>query len=47
MTANLLRLLQNLIRVGVVVEMDCKKDYLVKTGELITDWLKWLTLLAG
>ncbi len=47
MTANLLRRLQNLIRVGVVVEVDTQKGCRVKTGDLVTDWLKWITLRAG
>ncbi|WP_334468119.1 phage baseplate assembly protein V [Arsenophonus sp. PmNCSU2021_1] len=47
MTANLLHRLQNLIRVGVVVKVDSQKGCRVKTGDLVTDWLKWITLRAG
>lgn len=47
MTANLVHRLQNLIRVSVVVGVDSQKGYWVKSGDLITDWLKWLTLRAG
>ncbi|HGJ5877296.1 MAG TPA: phage baseplate assembly protein V [Arsenophonus sp.] len=47
MTANLVHRLQNLIRVSVVVGVDSQKGCWVKSGDLITDWLKWLTLRAG
>ncbi|CNI13242.1 phage-related baseplate assembly protein [Yersinia pekkanenii] len=41
-------LLRNLIRTGVVIEVDtdgalCR----VETGEIQTDWLNWLTRRAG
>lgn len=46
-SAQLLRLIRNLIRVGVVVDVDAKQGCRVKTGNLTTDWLNWLTLRAG
>jgi phage baseplate assembly protein V len=47
-TAELHRLLNNLIRVGTIEEIDhaagrCR----VKSGENLTDWLKWIELRAG
>ncbi|WP_067487084.1 phage baseplate assembly protein V [Dickeya sp. CSL RW240] len=42
------RLIQNLIRVGVVAEVDrARPGCRVKTGGLTTDWLPWLTSRAG
>nr|WP_314523522.1 phage baseplate assembly protein V [uncultured Lelliottia sp.] len=45
---DILRLLRNLIRSGVIVETDldvgrCR----VQTGGIVTDWLQWLTARAG
>lgn len=46
--AELYRLLLNIIRTGVVTEVNAE-DWLcrVQTGELETTWLNWLTLRAG
>ncbi|EKY3119556.1 phage baseplate assembly protein V [Cronobacter turicensis] len=46
--AELYRLLLNLIRNGVVIEVD-SENWLcrVQTGELQTTWLNWLTMRAG
>ncbi|CNK26433.1 phage baseplate assembly protein V [Yersinia enterocolitica] len=46
--SEILRLLRNLIRTGVVIDVDtdgalCR----VQTGEIQTDWLNWLTRRAG
>lgn len=44
----IMRLITNLIRTGVVTEVD-RENWLcrVKTGELETNWISWLTLRAG
>ena len=43
-----LRLLRNLIRTGVIVEVDLDNGRCrVQTGGIVTDWLQWLTSLAG
>ncbi|WP_077999412.1 phage baseplate assembly protein V [Edwardsiella tarda] len=44
----IMRLLTNLIRSGVVTDVD-RKQWLcrVRTGDLETDWISWLTLRAG
>lgn len=44
----IMRLITNLIRTGVVTEVD-RKNWLcrVKTGDLETNWISWLTLRAG
>ena len=44
----IMRLITNLIRTGVVTEVD-RENWLcrVKTGELETNWINWLTLRAG
>lgn len=48
MNAELIRLLENLLRVGVVVAVDEKSARVrVQSGELLTDWLRWNTLRAG
>ncbi|MEY0594277.1 phage baseplate assembly protein V [Providencia manganoxydans] len=47
MSADILRLINNLIRVGVVTAVDAKKGCRVQTGDLETDWLNWITLRAG
>lgn len=46
--AALKRALANLIRIGIVSEVDTVKGLCrVKMGELETDWLNWLTPRAG
>lgn len=46
--AALSRLLENLIRFGVIAAVQMKPPRVqVKTGELTTAWLPWLTLRAG
>ncbi|ENA1408373.1 TPA: phage baseplate assembly protein V [Escherichia coli] len=44
----IMRLITNLIRTGVVTEVD-RANWLcrVKTGDLETNWISWLTLRAG
>ncbi len=44
----IMRLITNLIRTGVVTEVD-RANWLcrVKTGDLETNWINWLTLRAG
>lgn len=44
----IMRLITNLIRTGVVTEVD-REHWLcrVKTGDLETNWINWLTLRAG
>ena len=44
----IMRLITNLIRTGVVTEVD-RENWLcrVQTGELVTNWISWLTLRAG
>lgn len=42
------RLLRNLIRTGVVIDVDAEGALCrVQTGEIQTDWLNWLTRRAG
>lgn len=42
------RLLRNMIRTGVIVEIDLDDGRCrVQTGGIITDWLQWLTARAG
>ncbi|WP_065388816.1 phage baseplate assembly protein V [Photorhabdus namnaonensis] len=44
----LLRLLRNLIRTGVVTEVDTTRGVCrIATGNLETDWRPWLTMRAG
>ncbi|NRN29202.1 phage baseplate assembly protein V [Photorhabdus heterorhabditis] len=44
----LLRLLRNLIRTGVVTEVDTQRGMCrIATGNLETDWRPWLTMRAG
>lgn len=44
----LMRIIANLIRTGTVTEVDADKWLCrVKTGDLETNWLNWLTLRAG
>ncbi|CNJ94023.1 baseplate assembly protein V [Yersinia mollaretii] len=46
--ADLKRLLANIIRIGIVSEVDLANGLCrVKIGNLETDWLNWLTLRAG
>lgn len=46
--AALSRMLENLIRLGVIAEVQMVPPRVkVKTGELITAWLPWLALRAG
>ncbi|AJC66900.1 phage baseplate assembly protein V [Dickeya zeae] len=48
MSAELMRLLENLLRVGVVTAVDLESWRVrVKSGELLTDWLRWNTSRAG
>lgn len=44
----IMRLITNLIRTGTVTEVD-RENWLcrVKTGELETNWINWLTYRAG
>lgn len=44
----IMRLITNLIRTGVVTEVD-RENWLcrVKTSDLETNWINWLTLRAG
>lgn len=44
----IMRLITNLIRTGTVTEVD-RENWLcrVKTGDLETNWINWLTLRAG
>lgn len=45
---DVLRLLRNMIRTGVVVEIDLDDGRCrVQTGGIVTDWLQWLTARAG
>jgi phage baseplate assembly protein gpV len=46
--AELARAVRDLIRIGVVSEIDTEQGLCrVQTGELMTDWLHWLTPRAG
>lgn len=46
--AELNRRLANIIRIGLVKEVDYEKARMrVKIGEFITDWLPWVTARAG
>ncbi|WP_227732914.1 phage baseplate assembly protein V [Yersinia proxima] len=46
--AGLTRLLANIIRIGIVSDVDLANGLCrVKIGNLETDWLNWLTLRAG
>lgn len=48
MNAELMRLIENLIRVGVVAEVDAAGvSVRVRSGELLTGWLRWQTQRAG
>ena len=46
--AELLRLIHNLIRLGTIAEVDHQAARVrVKSGDMLTTWLQWLTLRAG
>ncbi len=48
MSAELIRLLENILRVGVVIAVDEESWRVrVQSGELQTDWLRWNTPRAG
>lgn len=48
MNAELIRLLENILRVGVVIDVDEESWRVrVQSGELQTDWLRWNTTRAG
>lgn len=48
MNAELIRLLENILRVGVIFAVDEKSWCVrVKSGELKTDWLRWSAARAG
>lgn len=48
MNAELIRLLENILRVGVIIAVDEEKWCVrVQSGELQTDWLRWNTSRAG
>ena len=48
MNAELIRLLENILRVGVVIAVDEENWRVrVQSGELQTDWLRWNTTRAG
>ena len=45
---DLARLLRNLIRIGIVTEVDTERALCrIETGGISTDWLNWLTPRAG
>ncbi len=47
-TPDIFRLLHNLLRFGTIAAVDHQRAQCrVKTGELTTDWLNWVTLAAG
>ncbi|MAM57368.1 MAG: baseplate assembly protein [Salinicola sp.] len=46
--AELLRLIHNLVRLGTIAEVDHQAARVrVKSGDMLTTWLQWLTLRAG
>ncbi|WP_395461551.1 phage baseplate assembly protein V [Wolbachia endosymbiont (group A) of Therophilus tumidulus] len=46
--SELQRKLANIVRIGVVKEIDYEKAKVrVKIGEILTDWLPWITSKAG
>lgn len=46
--AELARLIENLVRFGTIAEVQHKPPRVrVRTGELLTTWLPWLTIRAG
>lgn len=47
MSAEIRRLIRNLIRTGIVTDVNAKKGCRVQIGNLETDWLNWITLRAG
>lgn len=48
MSAEIMRLLENMIRVGVISDVDLKNWRVrVTSGRLTTDWLRWNCTRAG
>ena len=48
MSAENNRRIENLIRYGVIAEVDCaKRRARAKSGNILTDWLPFLTFRAG
>lgn len=48
MSAEMMRLLENVIRVGVVTEIDATGGTVrITTGGLLTNWIRWQTQRAG
>ncbi|HCT9036853.1 TPA: phage baseplate assembly protein V [Providencia rettgeri] len=47
MSAEIRRLIRNLIRIGIVTDVNAKKGCRVQIGSLETNWLNWITLRAG
>ncbi|MFQ1047121.1 phage baseplate assembly protein V [Avibacterium paragallinarum] len=48
MSAETNRRIENLIRYGVIAEVDCAaRRVRVQSGEILTDWLPWCALRAG
>ncbi|MBZ3682615.1 phage baseplate assembly protein V [Providencia rettgeri] len=47
MSAEIRRLIRNMIRIGIVTDVNAKKGCRVQIGNLETDWLNWVTLRAG
>lgn len=46
--SQLQRKLANIIRIGVIEEIDCLRARVrVKVDEIVTDWLPWITSKAG
>src|SRR6266576_5973233 len=46
--AELNRKLANIIRIGLIKEVDYEKARVrVQVGEFLTDWLPWITMKAG
>ncbi|MDN5248214.1 MAG: phage baseplate assembly protein V [Wolbachia endosymbiont of Tyrophagus putrescentiae] len=46
--AELQRKLANIIRIGIIKEVDYEKAKVrVQIGEFLTDWLPWMTMRAG
>ncbi|HHR6031360.1 TPA: phage baseplate assembly protein V [Providencia alcalifaciens] len=45
--AELLRIIRNMIRTGVIIDVDIRRGCRVQTGNLQTDWLPWVTQRAG
>ncbi|MEX6147149.1 phage baseplate assembly protein V [Providencia hangzhouensis] len=47
MSAEIRRLIRNMIRIGIVTDVNAKKGCRVQIGNLETEWLNWVTLRAG